>query len=239
MADPFLWGAEFPLPSSTAESLLHDADPALYWMLAFWAAVLEGQLTPRIAAEQGRTEPKLPMARAVKSVLPYDPGPFLTESQSFQPPALAAYRVSSVISERTLSWKQAVSEWDVAYYLPSLAAGPAQRLLPLLHAVSRVLTFATDKGHDSSFEGGANVLGPDYANVARVRFTSHQYGRVVEDASGVKYLAWVGRCQVTERVMPLASAPPNPVTFAASVGQPTTASPATTPDDVELQFPLP
>lgn len=235
MGDSFLWGASYPPPTQPAtgsqRQLLQDVDPALHFALLYWSTALDSYLTPRIAATGAIANAG--MQRAVNSVMWTDPGPFLTDTQTFVPACLAAFRVESAINNRTMKWEQAVSQWDVLYILPSMAAGPAKWMAPLLTAAAKVLTTATTRGHDSSFMSGARVWTPPYANVDAIGFRRWQFGQVVQDSSGRTYHGLRARCEVTERVHPLPPTPGLPA-FSAEVhaGQVSDTDPFTTPDDV-------
>lgn len=93
----------FPLPVSTTNGLLRDADPALYYALEFFASAINAHLTTRLAAEASAIGYSS-ITAAVKTSLPYHPGPFLTESQTAFP-ILALYRKTERHTERTLAWR--------------------------------------------------------------------------------------------------------------------------------------
>lgn len=236
MADIQYGGTSLPLApgAATQHSLLQAADPALYWALQYWAAMLE-KYVGAAAVSEGLAV-RAPIGQAVASTLPYDPQPFFTESVQFVPPALAVYRVQGTFVPRSAVWRQMQSEWEIAYILPALSAGAAVRLLPLLQAAGRVLDDTTDRKGDPGWMGGANPFGDGYGNVSRIGFTSYRLGRY-DDDTGRAYHAWIGRCAVAERVMPL---PPlgAPMAMAATVTQ---AQPdgtdATGFDDVQGQAP--
>jgi hypothetical protein len=173
-ASPFTFGGAYPLAQPGSGSLLADADPALFWALQFWATVLRANLDVRATAEGAAAS--APFASgAVRTVLGIDPGPFPTESLDFAPPALAAWRIEGAVSMHTMTWEKASDTWGLAYYLPPLSLGSAKRMVPLLHAVSRILIHATTAGRDPSFAGGARVWGPGYANLMSIRFVSHTF----------------------------------------------------------------
>lgn len=202
MADyqKFKWGnVTFPLAAATTNTLLQDADPALYHALAYWKAVLIYHLGSRLVAEA--TLVNLPITTAVADTIHFDPGPFLLDHAEVRFPLLAAYRVSSNTNDRTVTWEHTEAEWDVAYVLPTRHWGGMRRVQPIFHAVELVLTNRTTQGFDPSYLSGAKVWGTSYAGIERIGFIRSSYGRY-EDAQGITYDSLVMRALVKEIVRP-------------------------------------
>jgi hypothetical protein len=193
-------GTNYPLTASTANSLLRDADPALYWAIEFWKSVLNTHLSARLVAEAVLCE--APITAAVKSTANYDPGPFLLEHAQLTPPVLAVYRVSDAYKERTVTWDHVESTWEIAYVLPSFQHyGGFERIKPIQHSVGHVLRERTSMGWDPSFQSGAKIFGPSYANVETIDVMGARYGRY-EDGQGMYYETVIFTALVRERVMP-------------------------------------
>ena len=113
-------GVSYPLTSSTANSLLRDADPSLYFALDYFASVISTHVGTRLIAESAGFPS--PITKAVMQVAPMDPAPYLLQQQ-FQFPLLVAYRVKDSYGRRTVTWQEDVGEWQVAYILPPLTQG--------------------------------------------------------------------------------------------------------------------
>src|SRR5688500_18615638 len=94
MPDDFYYdGVTFPLPASIAESLLRDADPAVYYALEYFAQVIATHIGARLIAEAtaaGATD----ITAAVRESMPIDPAQFLAE-EHFKFPLLSLHRESS------------------------------------------------------------------------------------------------------------------------------------------------
>lgn len=163
----------FPLAVATTNGLLRDADPALYYALEFYTAVINAHLSTRLAAEAALISYS-GLTAAVKSALPYNPGPFLTESQTAFP-VLALYRGTEQHNERTLSWRMTSSEWVLSYVLPPLNAMQAERLAPALNAVKVIVENRTEVGFDPNYASGAKVFGSSYANLEGIDVRSSQF----------------------------------------------------------------
>ncbi len=190
----------FPLPSSTAKTLLVDADIALSTVILYFAAMLELHIGARLTAQA--TLAGLSWPKAVALSVPYDPEPYLLDAYlGF--PLLAVYRNSDVIDDRTVQWRETVSEWSVDYVLPPLSAAQAETLGPILNTVGRVLDYAATTGGDASYLLNASVW--ETCELSRIRFLRATYGRW-EKASGHVFHAFRGTLEVSERTAPVTGA---------------------------------
>lgn len=193
-------GVDYPLTAATTNSLLKDADPALYWSIEFAKSVLNTYLSARIVAESLLCE--APITAAVKSTANYDPGPFLLEHSQLTPPVLAIYRVRETFNQRTVTWDHEDSEWSIAYILPAFQNyGGIDRIKPIQHSVGHVLRNRFSLGYDPSFQSGAKIFASAYANVETIDIEGADYGRF-EDAQGLYFETMVLKARVRERVMP-------------------------------------
>lgn len=158
----FKYGAvQFPLPvgdgiGGVGASLLRDADPALFYLLEFYAAVIRRHVGGRLLAEvaAGSIEQ---ITKAVAETLPLNPEHFLVENQ-LNFPLLAAYRKGSKFQDIG-GQKHSVDELDVSYVLPPLQAGEAERLLPILKAVASILDNRTEQGMDPLYTPTGSTAG--------------------------------------------------------------------------------
>ncbi len=194
-------GVVYPLTSSTSNSLLKDADPALYWTLQYFEGVLETHLKPRLIAQAALCGAAI--NNAVESAIGFDPGPFLYEHQGIRFPLLALYRTQTTYGDRTVVWENMTSLWECVYVLPSLNWAQAEKLLPCLHAVEHILTNRTSQGWDNTVLSGAEVFDYEHAGIEKITFREGRYGRF-EEVQGIRYHAWFSTIEVAERVMPYA-----------------------------------
>lgn len=145
----FIHGAvTYPLSTTSGMTLLHDADPAIFYLLEFYQAVLEKHLGPRLMAEvaSGGLDH---VQRIVGDIIPLNPEPYLTE-QHITFPLLCAYRKRTRF-ENIGGAKFSVDDLEVAYVFPPMQAGEAERVVPLLKAVVDVLDNRTEQGFDPSY----------------------------------------------------------------------------------------
>lgn len=158
MADygSFKYGtAKFPIPlmgaglGGAGASFLRDADPALFYLLEFCASVITTHVGPRFLEEVAEVGADAKITAAVSEILPLDPQSYLTENM-LKFPLLCAYRKGT-----KAQWigprKFAVDEVELAYVLPPLEPGEAERLEPVLKAVHRLLDNRIDMGFDPEY----------------------------------------------------------------------------------------
>lgn len=181
MPDDFYYGGvTFPLTSSTANSLLRDADPAVYYALEFFAQVIATHVGPRLLAEAtlaGATD----ITAAVAESMPIDPAQFLTE-EHFKFPLLALNRESTTFKYLTKR-RQAIHKLKLSYVLPPLKPSQAERLLPTLHAVGLLIDQKATDGTDATYTptaptgtAGEFVWSETRAAVARVEIKDATIG---------------------------------------------------------------
>lgn len=200
--DAFKVGAvNYPLTAATTNSLLRDADPAIYWTLEFYKSVINTYVRPRLLAEVALLQ-GVPITTGVLHTCHFDPGPALLEHPENLFPLLAAYRSSTVFNQVTLTWDHGESEWEIAYVLPALHWPARRKLLPVLKAVNDVILDRTRQGWDTAYASGAQVLASaSYANLETIDLMRSRYGRY-EDGEGLYYEALICTMRVRERVMP-------------------------------------
>jgi hypothetical protein len=191
-------GVTYPLPASTANPLLRDADPALHHALDYLAAALHIYIGARLTAQAALEG--LVVAAAVAQKLHTEPAPFLL-ADKFTFPALAVYRKSETYADRTIAWAGDVAEWEFAYVLPPLTPRQIERLTPILRSATQAIRHAVDQGFHPQYNGGQKVWAA--AGIESIRITSVRYGGY-EPISEIPnyYRAIVGTMHVAERGMP-------------------------------------
>lgn len=173
-------GVSFPLTSSTANSLLRDADPVLYYALEFFGQMITTHLGDRLLAEAtaaGATD----ITSAVAESMPIDPAQFLTE-EHLRFPLLTLHRESCAFKFLTKR-RVAVHKLKLAYVLPPLKAAQAERLLPVLHAVGLLIDQKATQGRDPAYTptapagtAGEFVWSRTRADVAKVEVKDSTIG---------------------------------------------------------------
>ncbi len=144
----------YPLPApgsglgGVGASLLRDADPPLFYLLEFYARLLELHIGPRLMAEAVMANISQ-VESAVAETLPLDPERYLLENQ-VRFPLLAAYRTASR-SQFANRVKHVTDSVEVVYVLPPMHAGQAERLLPILKAVYNLFDQRTEFGADPNY----------------------------------------------------------------------------------------
>lgn len=168
--------ATFPLSTGTGNTLLRDADPALYYLLEFYAAIIRTHVQARLLEEAASAGADT-ITEAVAETLPLNPEPFLTE-EHIHLPLLAAYRKNSKF-ENIGGRKHSVDELDVSYVLPALQAGEAECILPILKAVASVIDNRTEQGMDPAHTPTGGSAGDhvwETAGVATAEVKGVSYG---------------------------------------------------------------
>lgn len=200
----FGWAAAvYPLPAPGSNGILQDADPALYFAIEFWRTVLQTYLGARWSAEATAAGRADIASTIVQAVVPYDPGPYLTETQ-FSFPLLAVYRVRSVSADRTLVWEHAECTWQVDWILPPITAAQAERFIPFLESVHRVLVNRTSNQQDSSYASNVMVW-RDLAKIEKIGLGQADYGPYV-GTDGLVFPSMHATCLVEEPQNPVPNA---------------------------------
>lgn len=165
--------AVYPLPAATTNALLLDADPSLYYVLDFYAAVLATYMGARLIA-QASAAGVTAVTAAVGYKLPDNPAEYLTEQQ-VKFPLLAVYRTRATRRDRTVTYRDNVQEWKAAYVLPPMTSGQREQLIPILRAVEDILDNRTELGFDPAYLSGAKILASSYANLETIEVKAAEY----------------------------------------------------------------
>lgn len=173
-------GVTYPLTTSGTNPILRDLDPAVFYLLEFYASVIETHLGDRFVAEATAGE-ATQVTSAVAQTLPLNPEPFLTE-EHIQFPLLAASRKSAT-KEYIGQRKRSVDTIEVAYVLPPMTRGEAERLVPFLKGVAMVLDNRTEQGFDPGYTpslptgtAGEKAWASERAGIDRIEVIGESYG---------------------------------------------------------------
>lgn len=128
-------GSPATLPSATTNTLLRDADPAIFGLLDYLAWGLTRAIQSRLLAELAALpEHKLNITSAVMTRLSRDPAAIIT-SEQVRFPALAIWRTSAEHSERTRARLGEASACSLLYVLPPMTAAQVEAIGPILRTV--------------------------------------------------------------------------------------------------------
>lgn len=168
-------GAVYPLVSPGVNSILQDADPAIYYATLFFVQMLKTHLGARwsaecIAANRADLAPNI-----VLSTSSYEPYSHLQELQ-LQLPMLAVYRMSAKSLEKSIQRTHIRSTWKVDWIMPPLTAAQMLRLSPFLKAVYEVMDIRASDQSDKSYASGASPWAQ--ANVEEMGFEEYQLGNL-------------------------------------------------------------
>jgi hypothetical protein len=189
-------GVTYPLPVGTGQSLLRDADPALYWVQKYLESILQSYMGARLVEECaacGVTS----VTKAVGYTIPYDPASSLQELAIVKWPLLAIWRQTGKYKWRTVGRMETVATWKVVYVLPPLTAGQRERLTPILNSVPKILLNRIENKFDPAFEGGANFA--ELAGVDSIDMTDDGWGSYDLPETQKYFPAWMGTITVVER----------------------------------------
>lgn len=177
----------FPLTTSLANSLLKDANPAVYYALEYFTAMLQTHLGDRWdLAVVAAGMPEL-VGKVVSYSVPYDPLPDL-QSQQMTFPLLAVWEKESTTEQITNSWYHHQCVWHVSYTLPALTSAQKELLYPFLNAAKKVLVDRTEQGYDPAYEDGLTVWDETHAGIEKIQVSSATFGNVSVDPKTNLYL---------------------------------------------------
>lgn len=190
-------GVTYPLTASTDNSLLQDADPALYYAIDLFRTVLEKYVAPRLLAQAALEDLRFPTA--VARTLHYDPTPYLLADEIDVFPLFCLYRVEENWDQHTVSFDKATSTWEWVYLLPPLTPRQIEQLQPILRTVGVVISTFAMQSFDPSFNAGATLR--DVSGVQRMMAGPVKYGNFERVAEGQDkwWRAVTGRLMVSER----------------------------------------
>lgn len=187
-----------PLTASTANSLLRDADPAIFFLLDFYAGVIGLHLGARWNAEvtlAGR--PDL-VGLSVADKVPFDPVPYFQENQ-YKFPLLAAFRKNETYEWKTASFYHITSTLNVLWVLPPVTAGQAERMNPFRAHVARTLVDRSSFGYDTNYNAGELVWRE--AGIEKIVMKGSQYGNIPDVNSDLYLPTVLMEVEMTERRM--------------------------------------
>jgi len=147
-------GVEYPLTDSTTNTLLKDADPALYYSLQLFESVLNTYVGPRLLAQAALEDLRFPSA--VEKTLHFEPTPFLLSDQLVFP-LFCLYRSEATWAMQNRSFNRDESIWEWAWVLPPLTPRQIEQLHPILHTVEVTISYFAMQSYDPEWEAGKTL----------------------------------------------------------------------------------
>lgn len=194
--------ATFPITDSTDNSLLEDADPAIFHALALLSSAFSTYFGARLLSQAALNNYRLPSAVVMTAA--FDPTPYLLADQ-FKFPLFCLYRQKDVWDEQTITADRSTSTWQFAYVLPPLTPVQARELQPILRSASVTLRRVLHMGWDPAFRSGQDVWAT--AGIQKARLIDATYGGYERiDVLDQFYRALTGTITVLERERPLLTA---------------------------------
>lgn len=201
-------GVTFPLATGTGNSLLRDADPALYYVLDYFASVLQTYVGARLAAEAaavGLATGPNGITQAVGYKLPYDPLQVLQEQQLGRWPLLAVHRQAGKFVGKSVAFYSERDTWKITYVLPPLTGAQREKLGPVLAAIPKVLLNRIENKFDPGYASGANFAA--LAGIEEIGLVDEAWGSFEIPQTNLVFPAWTATLAVAERdgVLPVAA----------------------------------
>jgi hypothetical protein len=188
-------GVVYPLATGTGASALRDADPALYYVLAYLSSILQTYMSARLVAEASAA--KVTVTQAVGYALPYEPKLVSQEQMIGKWPLLAVWRESGKYRWRTAARMETQATWRVAYMLPPMSGGQLERLQPFLNSVPKILLNRIENRFDPAFASGQSFM--KLAGLCEVDMLEDAWGSYAFPQSDIVFPAWLGKLLVIER----------------------------------------
>lgn len=158
----FYGGVQYPLSATSTNTLLRDADPAIYYALDFYQWVLEQYIGPRwvkaCASANYRGPDQNLLTKLTNIAIGYNPVSELVSMQASLP-ILAIYRVSSTSLYKTVVKSEEQTIWEMVHILPPMDAAQMEQLLAVQHAMYALVDNRTEWGMDPAYTPPGGALG--------------------------------------------------------------------------------
>ena len=191
-------GTLSPLASSLSNSLLKDADPVIYYLLQYYAGVINLHMGARWNAEAAAAGRSDLANLTTGHKVPFDPIPYLQENQ-FKFPLLAAYRKNERYEWFTTTWYRITSTVEILWIMPPMSTGQMERMSAFRAHVARTLVDRTAMGFDTNFNSGEQVW--HEAGLDKIGIKAANFGNIPTD-TGLVFPTILLECELVERRMP-------------------------------------
>ncbi len=145
-----------PLTVASPNSLLRDADPAIFYALEYFQWVLDDKIGRRF--ESAAASAGIILNKAVAHAIPIEPSLHLA-TNAVEFPLLSVHRGKGRTDDKTTTYRQTKTRIIVHYVLPPMNAGQAEQLRPILNAVKIALDRAVAVGFDPAFTPSGGEVG--------------------------------------------------------------------------------
>jgi hypothetical protein len=175
----------FPLPlGSGGDTLLQDADPAIYFILDYFQFEVRNFIEDRLVQDAALAElgGMQGILHGVGETCSFDPEPFLSQDQ-FSFPLLGVWRKTTQWRQETASYEGSKTEISVLYAFQPMTAGQMERLAPTLHALAEMFSHQTTQGWDPLYTPPGGYEGEQpwalaLAGIEEIGLTGCTYGRM-------------------------------------------------------------
>jgi len=153
-----------PLPSPGTNSLLQDADPALFFWLDYATFIINTYPGPRLlsaASAAGLGSGPNAITSAVAQAYPRHPRIEWLQNQ-LELPLLIVTRTRSQTGRLTAGWEHDRGWFDLLYVLPPLDAAQEELIGPILHAVEQALRNRVTQAWDPAYTPPGGNLGDPF-----------------------------------------------------------------------------
>lgn len=174
-----------PLPTGGGNSLLRDADPALFFLLDYAAFVINTYPGPRLlqaATAAGATK----ITAAVAQKYPLLPQPEMLENQ-FSFPLLCIGRQRTTTRRKTAGWEDDRCIFELLYVLPPLNPGQAEQVLPIRKAIYDSLRKKVTQGYDPGYTPPGGSLGQSPWGQGFAGLEAIGFGHELNEAESATY----------------------------------------------------
>lgn len=188
-------GVTYPLTTSTTNSLLQEADPALHYSIALFESVLNTYVAPALLARAAAEGLNFPSA--VEKTLHFEPTPFLLSDQLVFP-LFCLYRSEEAWAMQNRSFNRDLSTWEWAYVLPPLTPRQIEQLHPILRTVAVTINAFAMQSYDPEFEAGQTLR--ELSGIQKMTAGQTKYGQFEPiDGNTRWWKAVTGQLLVQER----------------------------------------
>lgn len=167
----------YPLTNDITNSLLQDANPAVFHALSYFTSMLNIHMGARWDAVVDAAGLDELIGKVVAYNLPFDPIVSMRESQ-IKFPLLALWESESETSEKTFSWYQTVGTWRLTYSLPSLTSAQTEQIYPFLKAARDIIIDRSEQGYDPNYNNNQQIWSDGYGGVAKVKVLNSKFSNL-------------------------------------------------------------
>lgn len=191
---------DFPMPDSLrGASLLESCDPALAKLIDYLSFQIDNKLGRILTNAVNPGTP--PIAFNIAKKMSVDPRSHVRSFDQIKFPLFAIWRDKSLMSGRTLNWRQDVHTMEFLYTLPPMTLEWSEKFAHVLHAVAAIIMQTLHVGHDPQYNNDERVVGGNEIGSAKMLECAYEPYHLADQTSTV-INALRGRLEVSELSMP-------------------------------------